>query len=1046
LVGQTLRAVGLGLMLVGGLGLVAPSLPAHAQILAPLAAIGRAVQQIAQADQEPQAEESPTPIPSPTPTPTLETVRGGPVTFSLIGGISAGTRMQSSTTGGSGFFPGPSPSPSATPFGLQGAVTENQTQTLSNASMLAEVSRRTALSSVDLKLPLGLGNNGTQLGTVQALYSTPKYSLGYGAQPLTIFGQLPAGGTLRGPSLILPLADGDQTFYEGASTGADGEVLRLFGYRLRGEKGNNYWEAGFADGNGPLTGNAATLTGGAATSFGPISLIGEAAWQTRVNPGPGQASPGGLATAFRADDQLANSNLVLSIRNMPENFVSYGIGSLEQDNYIGTNYQITGNHSQDLLFNASWERYGDVANGIQQQRLALLSYNGPWFLGNYGIGLQAQQLNSTTSSAQSSVGATLQNSTSNRFATLFTTLQLMRTTAGDIGVTASTGLGFEVERQFGAFNGGFGGQFQRQTSSNAAPSLQAVESLNLSRSFGRTSFGIGDSFTHSISGGSPGSNATSQTPNITVGRQISPALSVAVNYGIQELKDKLNPAVDGHSRIFGVQITSPFSFGNGVVTGRTDPRLPATIIGRVQTDITTLNPALAGFATSGSTNGGVGNIIVTLDDRYVQRTDLTGGFQFSFISPGQHQLRIETSSVPRGFTVDSPVQTLALQGGQTAQVLFQIGNYGGILGHVYGLDAAGNEVPLSNVMVRVDEGAYSQTDTTGAYGFGHLGAGNHEVAIVPSTVPAFVTFDTASEKRTASVQNGQYTTVDFRAEPLGSITGKILYGSDMGNQAGGGVMNAYVVAEPGEHAAIDEDDGSFVIDNLPPGQYTVSVDPETLETGLGAQPESVAVELSPREHYRGVVFTVGRFEKKVVFSFLGSGAKAPTAAGQSVQLSEARLPPYGSSNVTVPVPQAAKSVSVSVFGRTKPLTYDARAKGWVGEIEVAAGQAAGEYSVTATVGEGTVPAPATLTVDPKMPIAIVQLTPPTAAQGDYVRVRARFLVDARPGDKIEWEDGQTTVLGKPVSGRVFTFTKVLSLRPLHGVLLTAAGRLPIELL
>ena len=81
-----------------------------------------------------------------------------------------------------------------------------------------------------------------------------------------------------------------------------------------------------------------------------------------------------------------------------------------------------------------------------------------------------------------------------------------------------------------------------------------------------------------------------------------------------------------------------------------------------------------------------------------------------------------------------------------------------------------------------------------------------------------------------------------------------------------------------------------------------------------------------------------------------------------------------------------------------------------------------------------------------MPLAILTYTPPHPVRGDSVHVRARFLVDAREGDKIQWEDGQTTVLGKPVSGRVFTFDLRISLRPLHGALLTKRGTLPIELL
>ena len=76
----------------------------------------------------------------------------------------------------------------------------------------------------------------------------------------------------------------------------------------------------------------------------------------------------------------------------------------------------------------------------------------------------------------------------------------------------------------------------------------------------------------------------------------------------------------------------------------------------------------------------------------------------------------------------------------------------------------------------------------------------------------------------------------------------------------------------------------------------------------------------------------------------------------------------------------------------------------------------------------------------------MQMTPPHPEKGDTVLVKARFLVDAHEGEKIQWEDGQTTVLGKPVSGRVFTFNLRISLRPLHGALLTKRGTLPIEIL
>ncbi|MBV8331918.1 MAG: hypothetical protein JO192_04220, partial [Candidatus Eremiobacteraeota bacterium] len=119
---------------------------------------------------------------------------------------------------------------------------------------------------------------------------------------------------------------------------------------------------------------------------------------------------------------------------------------------------------------------------------------------------------------------------------------------------------------------------------------------------------------------------------------------------------------------------------------------------------------------------------------------------------------------------------------------------------------------------------------------------------------------------------------------------------------------------------------------------------------------------------------------------------------------------------------------------------------WSGEVAVPATAKAGNYSVVPAGASGSAPPPVTLTVDPAMPLAILQYTPAHPSPGALVRVHARFLVDVAAGDKIDWEDGQVTVLSKPVTGRVFTFDVDLSLRPLHGTLLTQGGRLPIEIL
>ena len=203
----------------------------------------------------------------------------------------------------------------------------------------------------------------------------------------------------------------------------------------------------------------------------------------------------------------------------------------------------------------------------------------------------------------------------------------------------------------------------------------------------------------------------------------------------------------------------------------------------------------------------------------------------------------------------------------------------------------------------------------------------------------------------------------------------------------------------------------------------------------------MSITLTGNSNYEGAEFRVGDKQKSVVFSFMGSGASAAT-----LRLDDARLPPYGTTAVVYTAPPSVKDASVKVFDKVFALTYDAKRSVWRGTIEVPAGTKGGSYDAVATATGISASAIAQLTVDPKMPIAILQLTPPNVAIGQYAAVRARFLVDVKAGDKIEWSDGTITTLGRPVAGRVFTFSLRVSLRPLYGVLLTTHGRLPIRLL
>jgi len=1046
-----------------------------------LAATGLAVGQVARADAAIVApvvlayqaamgggsESTPTPAPSPAPsatpaplgTPTPPPIRrGGRLTFNLAGALSLGRTSTTSTFGQTGFFT-PTPSPGASsspgPFPFQNSTANTQNTSELGAGVSASLSRRTASTSTNLLIPVGLSGTGrSAFGEPQLLYSTPKYSFGYGVQELDALGQFQMGSTLRGYGLILPEQKGQLSLFSGPVTGADGEQATVYGALFQETHGRTLYELGGNYANGPDTGSAKTIVFGTASAGRNLSMISEGAWQTRSN---GDGDPHGVAMQVRLDDTATKGECSSTLRSVPDQFVTYSAGEIYSDRYADLNCR---DSHVPLFFDTNWERTGDGLQGVNIQEIATMGYSPSMRLGGLSLTYTRQDGSSSGQALWTNIG-TAALSTQVLHTTVLLGAQLQNSVVQNTHGSSRSFLA-NINRQIGTRTSfGVSGQVQHQANltfstpspmasgtpgpllSSLSPNLQKGLAFNVSEQFRKTTVQLSETFTRTIS---DSSNALQQTPLITLTRRFSPVISVSTSLGFQTLRDSLNPAADGRSRVFSISLTAPFSYGNSNVTGRADPRLPATIVGKVQYASTATGSGATASLSTFTGTGGAGNVLVTLDGKYVERTDLSGGFQFSFIAPGVHQLTIDSSSMPQGFTAAVPVQNITVQGGQTATVNFMIGTYGGVLGHVYGSDSSGSPVPLDGVQLRVDGGAYSKTDNEGAYGFGGLTAGQHEITIIPQSVPATADFPTSALTQKVTVSEGRYSTLDFHAQVLGSIAGTILYAKDMTGQVGDPVLNAYVVAEPGEHAAIDQDDGTFIIDDLPAGDYTVTVDPETLLPGLGAAPvDGITVHLAAGEHYGGMKFEVGQFEKKVVFTLLGGNGPS-TNLPPSIRLSEAKLPPRGTAIVTISAPETATDVTATAFGKRITLAYNKTLAKWSGEIEVPEKTTAGSYQVTGTVGGTTPPAAATILVDPKLPLVIVQILTPHPFVGETVIIRARFLVDVREGDKITWQDGEQTVLGKPVSGRVFTFQKTLTLLPLHGALLTPLGPIPIEVL
>ena len=1007
----------------GGFALIAASLAGAslrsnvaAALAAPLASVGNLV---AAMDALPVAG-SPAPSPSPSPAsaqalaaapPSGGTVmRGGPLTFGVSGNLSVGERVAQSA------------------FGAGAA--SGQSQANSNAGLLLELQRRTGTTMTAVNLPLGVTSVGpSRFGMIQATYATPRLGLTYQAQPLGLLGQVPLGSTLLGYGLILPIKSGDVTAFQGPIAIENGLTAHLMGVRARRTAGSTIYEAGYMQARSESTAERANLAlFGFSHASGPVDETLEAAIERRIDAPAGDPASAS-AYQFRTDFGSQQTYGTLTLRRQSSGFLALGNGDVSSDSLSDLSLRKSAGVTS-LTFDGAFERAGDGSSQILSRRDSL-TVTTQMRGASYGLALQEQrQLEAGTPPQWTgSIGAQIQAQIFG-FTTLFQG-QAQRLTGTAPGSNSQYGL--TLQKQLGRFALLYSGQVFNSTA-QGSNSLILTNAMSGTAQIGqRNSVSFGTTFTHTRT---PGSDALAISPIVTLNRVLSPALTMGLNFGEQFTHDPLNPASDGHSRIFNIQLNAPFSFGSAAVSGRPNPHLPATITGSVIDVVGATN-----FVGTAASSNGLSNVEVVLDDTQVQRTDLLGHFQFNFVTPGRHDVRVETASLPRGVTADQPYAVVDVLGGQSAQVLFQIGNFGGIEGHVFGRSPSGDLYPISGVQVQLDQIASATTSNTGAFGFGRLSSGNHTIALVPTSLPADAAFAQGESSRQVVVQNGSYTNADFTASPLGSIAGRLMYDSLLGaGYANQGVNNAYVVAEPGEHAAITNDDGTFLLDNLPAGQYTVNVDPETLPDGMGNSSPQVDVMLAPGEHRDGLSFTIGKEQKKIVFSFRAT----EDASTAMLDLSHDHLPPGGQTLVSVTADEHATSVAALAFGETYPLQYSRASSRWEGTVSVPGTTKAGVYTVSAVVhGKRAITASSKLTVDPGIPAAFFQLTPSHPLKNQYTVLRARFLVAAEQGDRIIWQDGQISVLPKPNAPHMFVFTVKISEQPFHGLLLTRLAKVPI---
>ena len=954
---------------------------------------------------EPAPAVSASPSPSPS-SPSLYSTHGGPIAIGITGTLVGGENYSSGLGGSDG-----------------GSV--------SDAGAVLSLTRHTPTTTTSLTIPGALGAHGSSVGQANAEYDTIRESFLYGPQQVGAIGLIPAGTTARGPAVLLPRKHGDLTLYAGA-VGGQPEFL-VKGARLRTVGKNGVSTLSVYDATAKGGGKVDGVLFGLVTPPRRVSLqieIGGERSQDLGVDSQGNLIPTGFAfaTEGRVDDGNAKQYTSFTFRDLSSNYASLG-GISQADRFAGLSYRSTLGRAPYTL-TAEDERIGDIGN-VTDTKTESFALNAPF--GGRG---------NATLSLTNSNGVDPGSLTWNGTASFGFSLPLKAFAFGFTGgfnhetqsngdPTAGTNFQVTLGRSFGTYavqtTLSDARSFSASSGTNDAPTI----AVGVARTFGKASVALttqaGRTFTR-------GSALEFLNPTLSITRRLSNVFSVTTNASMQDRRDPLQPSVDGRSLQFSFSLGAPFAIGNGVTSGRPNPHLPGTISGVVQQQLAAgfLSPSVAG------SNLGASNIAVVLDGQRVVRTDVQGRFTFNFLPAGIHSVSIDPTSLPRGTQPANPVTTVNLLGGQVATLVLGIGAYGSIAGTIVAGDKA--ETPIGGVAVLLDGKNRIITDPQGNFGFGGLSAGDHTVAIVPETFPAnFGLAGDTSQKVT--VVTGESARVSFVGAPLGSIAGTLTYDSGQ-DEAGKGVANAYVVANPGDHAGITDDSGGYLLDNLPPGEYTLSVDPETLSEGLTVTSEAqLQVHLGGAGRVAGQDFKIGEGEKGVVFTFNGSETNIVTARALTT-----RLPPGASTQIIVKTSQPVTKVTATVLGVVSSLVFHTGNKSWIGDAHIPANAKTGPTAITIdAAGKSNGATDVPIVVDPTIPIARLTLNPAQPHRGQYVHVSAHFLVDAKAGDKIIWQDGSFVLLPKPRTGRYFEFDVKVTAIPFRGALLTATGQLPLTL-
>lgn len=176
--------------------------------------------------------------------------------------------------------------------------------------------------------------------------------------------------------------------------------------------------------------------------------------------------------------------------------------------------------------------------------------------------------------------------------------------------------------------------------------------------------------------------------------------------------------------------------------------------------------------------------------------------------------------------------------------------YGAFYGRVYqdvnlnGKYDPGFDRPQSNVQVRVDGNRYVTTDENGLFRIDAVHTGDHTVYLDLLSVRADLTM-LDGPQQTVTLLPGRDSIVDFRLVRTGRMTGTVWFDVNENGQLDEGerpLPDVRIVLGSGRDTLTDEN-GVFIIGDLPPGDHVVLIDEKTLPENMRSSAGTLTVKV-----------------------------------------------------------------------------------------------------------------------------------------------------------------------------------------------------------